>query len=1150
MSNILINVILSEELSERDRSLEDLLAGASLADLLAQADALDGFRRECGNLYQRVRALFFLYAIYRFWVPRALPPASTTRGGGIPFLGYQHLLARRFEEAIDVFLAAQRGGGETGAPGNGGGSDGLASALAAAYHDLGFQTLANQVRSSVRCVRGNQWMFRIGHPLDQPLRIRRELLVRDTATGLFPVLCETTPVRMDLTHSAWSDIFFLGMDYPEGARVLNVSIDLGVHGRDAAPRPPVETYLRVIDEPVLRLVSVDLATAATITTLSEVFDFARDYVGLLKAAVIAAGLVPAGLEGSEQHLPDLLARMLGSDAGSGKGLEIVSKINDIPKGSRLAVSTNLLASLISVMMRATGQTSNLTGPLEEADRRIVAARAILGEWLGGSGGGWQDSGGVWPGMKLITGAKAEASDPEAGISRGRLLPNHHVLTTTEVTEETRRKLQESLVLVHGGMAQNVGPILEMVTEKYLLRSPAEWQARQQALGVMERVLGALHRGDIHEVGRATTDNFFGPIQSIVPWASTRYTEELITQVKAVLGADFWGFWMLGGMSGGGMGFIVAPHRKTEAQRLLQEIMSATKKKLEPALPFAMEPVVYDFAINEHGTCATLRVGEDAMMPPSYYGLMVPAWTRRDVRELSPGLRADMERFGLACRQNPEMAPTIDAIFHRLIPQGTRQDAARQNLTQVLAALGFDPMEHEQIREALKAGRLGLAQNRLSANTLIEDVRSEDIVDTRAVGVLTDEHRKLGAKSLANGEVAVVSLAAGVGSRWTQGAGVVKALHPFCKLGGNSSRDAARHRSFLEVHLAKSRKINREFCGGVGGGGGGGGMPHLVTTSWLTEEPIADFLKAHENFGYGASGKGGNSGEEVILSPGRAVGLRLVPMVRDLRFAWEEMPQQMLDAQKQKMRDSLHTALLGWVQQSGEGSDYTDNLPGQCLHPVGHWYEIPNLLRNGVLGSLLARRPNLKYLMLHNIDTLGANVDPALLGLHIQSGKALSFEVITRRIEDRGGGLARIDGRVRLLEGLAMPREEDEFGLSFYNTLTTWIDIDQLLGLFGLDRTTLADPRRVAMAVRQLAQRMPTYITLKDVKKRWGQGQEDVFPVTQFEKLWGDMTALPEAACGFMVVERRRGQQLKDQAQLDGWYREGNAAYLETLCEWE
>ena len=49
--------------------------------------------------------------------------------------------------------------------------------------------------------------------------------------------------------------------------------------------------------------------------------------------------------------------------------------------------------------------------------------------------------------------------------------------------------------------------------------------------------------------------------------------------------------------------------------------------------------------------------------------------------------------------------------------------------------------------------------------------------------------------------------------------------------------------------------------------------------------------------------------------------------------------------------------------------------------------------------------------------------------------------------------------------------------------------------------------------------MPTYITLKDVKKRWGHGQEDVFPVAQFEKLWGDMTALPELDCAFVAVPR-------------------------------
>jgi UDP-N-acetylglucosamine pyrophosphorylase len=124
---------------------------------------------------------------------------------------------------------------------------------------------------------------------------------------------------------------------------------------------------------------------------------------------------------------------------------------------------------------------------------------------------------------------------------------------------------------------------------------------------------------------------------------------------------------------------------------------------------------------------------------------------------------------------------------------------------------------------------------------------------------------------------------------------------------------------------------------------------------------------------------------------------------------------------------------------GEAADYTDNAPLQCLHPVGHWFEIPNLLRNGTLLKLLAERPQLKHLLLHNVDTTGADVDPALLGQHISSGAALTFELISKRIEDRGGGLARVNGRVRLVEGLAMPREEIEFQLSYYNSNTCWID---------------------------------------------------------------------------------------------------------------
>ncbi len=510
------------------------------------------------------------------------------------------------------------------------------------------------------------------------------------------------------------------------------------------------------------------------------------------------------------------------------------------------------------------------------------------------------------------------------------------------------------------------------------------------------------------------------------------------------------------------------------------------------------------------------------MPPGYYTLFIPGLLRKETRHLSSARRAELDRFGRACRTEPQLAGMVQSLFDRLLPRGHDQQGPGQDLTTLLNRHGFDRLHHEQIRADLRTGRIGLAQNRLPVNSLIVDARPEDVTD--ATGGLPAYLRHLGMEALAAGTVAVVSLAGGAGSRWTKGAGVVKAINPFVKLTG-------RHRSFIELHLAKSRQVG-QFAGTP--------IPHIITTSYLTHEPIAATLARENNYNYPGP---------LLLSPGQVIGLRMIPMARDLRFAWEEMPQQLLDEQAQKVLDSLHNALIGWARSMGEGSDYTDNLPQQCLHPVGHWYEIPNLLRNGVLAQLLAERPQLNTLMVHNIDTLGANIDPAILGFHIDQKTAVTTEVITRHLEDRGGGLARVGGQLRLVEGLALPREEIEFALSYYNSSTTWVSIDRLLDLFGLVRADLKEDAKVATAVRNLAARMPTYITIKDVKKRWGHGQEDIFPVTQFEKLWGDMTALPELDCRYIVVPRQRGQQLKEVAQLDGWLRDGSAAYLESLCDW-
>ena len=58
------------------------------------------------------------------------------------------------------------------------------------------------------------------------------------------------------------------------------------------------------------------------------------------------------------------------------------------------------------------------------------------------------------------------------------------------------------------------------------------------------------------------------------------------------------------------------------------------------------------------------------------------------------------------------------------------------------------------------------------------------------------------------------------------------------------------------------------------------------------------------------------------------------------------------------------------------------------------------------------------------------------------------------------------------------------------------------------------------------------------------------PVVQFERLCGDLSALDDVDCDFVVVSWERRQQLKDVLQLDGWLRNGLVDYLDSISLWE
>src|SRR5262245_61048463 len=168
LGRLLIETITHGDPAIRDRSVRELAAKAGIAEKLEACRELEDFRRTTQNLYERVRASLFLHALYRFDIQED----EATRGTGlIPFSGFVHLMERRYEQAIAEFLETMKREGCSGT---------IASALARAYEQVAFQTLADQVRSSVRNCQGNRWMFRVGCADEHPLRIAPPLLARES----------------------------------------------------------------------------------------------------------------------------------------------------------------------------------------------------------------------------------------------------------------------------------------------------------------------------------------------------------------------------------------------------------------------------------------------------------------------------------------------------------------------------------------------------------------------------------------------------------------------------------------------------------------------------------------------------------------------------------------------------------------------------------------------------------------------------------------------------------------------------------------------------------------------------------------------------------------------------------------------------------
>jgi UTP--glucose-1-phosphate uridylyltransferase len=176
--------------------------------------------------------------------------------------------------------------------------------------------------------------------------------------------------------------------------------------------------------------------------------------------------------------------------------------------------------------------------------------------------------------------------------------------------------------------------------------------------------------------------------------------------------------------------------------------------------------------------------------------------------------------------------------------------------------------------------------------------------------------------------------------------------------------------------------------------------------------------------------------------------------------------------------------------------------GRAVSPYapGHGDLTFALRRSGVLSRFLGQGGRVLYMS--NVDNLAATLDPAVIGAHLESGQAVTAEVVSKDPGDAGGAPARVDGKTQIVESFRFPQTFDENQIPVFN-----------VNSFVLDATAIDRDFPLTWFV---------------VRKKVA-GQEAI----QFEHLVGELTAFVSTQC--LHVDREgsdgRFQPVKDPDEL-------------------
>ncbi|NBB95903.1 MAG: hypothetical protein GVY16_09220 [Planctomycetes bacterium] len=359
------------------------------------------------------------------------------------------------------------------------------------------------------------------------------------------------PARLDV-GGGWTDTPPYALEH--GGVVINAAVDLN-------GQPPIHCYARVIDEPVIRMSSIDLGKRIEVSTLEDLADYrsATGEFALAKAALVLSGFSP---ETADWHgatdLPDMLQRF-------GGGIELTT-LAAIPKGSGLGTSSIVGSVILGTVRRLAGQ---------QLSPRDIFHGVLRMEQALTTGGGWQDQiGGVIDSTKIITAEPGLI--PDARI--------HYV--PDEVLDPSANG--GATLLYYTGVTRLAKNVLQQVVGGYLDRRRATMATLDRIRALPARTAEAMSRRDLAGFGAAVAEAW-EQNKALDPNSTNDEVETILDRVAPHL----YGAKLLGA---GGGGFLLMICKSPEAAATLRADLER-----DPPNPRAR---FFDFSISRDGLAVT------------------------------------------------------------------------------------------------------------------------------------------------------------------------------------------------------------------------------------------------------------------------------------------------------------------------------------------------------------------------------------------------------------------------------------------------------------------------------------------------------------------------------------------------------------------